>query len=125
MMAYVYESPLDRGYIQVRLARAEHNAIYPYSQRSFRKTAEYYYNGNHLEVFHLIPLWWSVLMLIPVLVIGTLVMGAPSAWKTAKRAVRQKHYGAFTGDDAYFTPDNYPDEYQPFIDAWMKRESNN
>ena len=118
---YKYQSPLERGYTQLRLTNAQHNAIFKYRKYDLRRKTEYFYNGHHFIAHHFTRLWWVALICVPAFIIGTFVDGLPSTWRDMKRAFRPKHYGSFTGDSASFTPEKYWTEYQPVIDSWLRQ----
>jgi len=120
---YKYQSPLDKGYIRVKLTRKEHNELFHYRRRDIRIYSEIYYNGNYYIAEHFTRLWWVALMAIPGLILGTLVDGAPSTWRDLKRAFRQRHYGSFRADQGPLSLDNYSPEFQPIIDAWLKEKA--
>ncbi len=117
-MGYVYISPESKGYIRLKISRSEHNAIWCYRKLKFFSHAEYYYNGSHLQVYHFVARWWVILMALPVIIIGTFSCGFPKTYRYLKRSFMQKKYGSFTEDDAYFTEDDYPIDYEPIIKAW-------
>lgn len=120
-MAYKYQSPLERGYISIKLTKAEHNAIFKYRKRDFRGYSKYYYNGHNYIAEHFTHRWWVALMAIPGLIIGTLTDGAPSAWTDLKRAFYERRYGSFMADRGNFTPEKFPPMFKPFVEQWLKK----
>ena len=122
-MDYKYQSPAERGYIQFRLTKAQHNAIFKYRQYDIRRKTEYFYNGSQLIAQHFTSLWWVALVLIPAFIIGTFMNGLPATWRDLKRVLRQKHYGAFMEDRAFCPTDKYPPEFKPIIDIWLKEKA--
>lgn len=121
-MGYKYIPPESKGYTRLKISRSEHNAIWRYRKLRFFNQVEYYYNGNHLQVYHFIARWWVVLIALPVIIIGTFSDGLPKTCRDLKRSLMQKKYGSFTGDDAYFTEDDYPIAFSPVIKAWLLKK---
>lgn len=118
-MGYQYIDPESKGYTKLKISRSEHNSIYLYRKLKFFTYAEYYYNGKHLQVYHFVARWWVILTALPFIIIGTFTDGFPSTFRELKRYFSPKKYGAFTGDDAHFTDNDFPIDYEPVIKAWL------
>lgn len=124
-MTYKYQSPVERGFIRVKLTRAQHNHLFHFKRRDIRMYSEIYYNGSWYRAEHFTRCWWVAIMAVPALIVGTLIDGAPSSWRDLKHAFRQRHYGSFQADEGPVNLDNYPPEFQPIIDAWIKHKADN
>lgn len=118
-MGYQHINPESKGYTKLKISRSEHNSIYLNRKLKFFTYAEYYYNGKHLQVYHFVARWWVILIALPFIIIGTFTDGFPNTFRELKRHFSPKKYGAFTGDDAYFTDNDFPIDYEPVIKAWL------
>ncbi|WP_414456302.1 hypothetical protein [Enterobacter asburiae] len=74
---YKYESPLDKGFIRVKVSRSQHKEIFRVRKIRLWNTAEYFYNGETVIVNHFIARWYLALVFIPCLLIGPLLYGIP------------------------------------------------
>lgn len=121
-MPYQYKSPTERGYIQIKLTRAQHTALFKGKKRDLRTYTDVFYNGNYFLAEHFTRRWWVVLMCIPALIFGTILDGAPSTWSDLKSAFNQKRYGSFRADQGPLDVNNYSPEFQPVIEQWLKSQ---
>ena len=119
-MTYKYKSPLDEGYIRVKVTMAQHKRIFHVRKIRLWASPRYYYNGEYVIVEHLTARWFIALMLLPFLVIGPLMQGIPETWKELKRGIFPHKYGSFSSDRWRLIPEKHSLVEQPIIDGWMK-----
>lgn len=121
-MAYVYQSPTELGYMRVRLTHKQNKAIFKNRKYSFLRKTEHFYNGHYYIAQHFIPVWWVVVVCLPVFVIGTFIHGLPETYRELKRAFRQKRYGRFVSDEGIVKIDDHPPEFKPIVEAWLREQ---
>lgn len=119
---YVYESPLQRGYVRVKVTWAQHKEIFKVRKIRRWDRGCYYYNGQDVIVEHLTARWFLALMIIPHIIIAPLIMGIPKAIKELKRGVCQRKSGSFGSDGWRITPSEHDPDEQPIIDSWLRQK---
>ncbi|MGY9228331.1 hypothetical protein ACTM40_23685 [Citrobacter freundii] len=118
---YKYQSPLDNGYILIKVSRAQHKLIFRARRIRLWSAPKYFYNGETVIVEHLTARWFLALVFIPILLIGPFLYGIPRTWKDLKRELFQRKYGSFSSDSWRVIPGKHLPEEQPIIDEWLKQ----
>lgn len=121
---YKYHSPLDKGYIRVKVSRSQHKAIFRARRIRLWSAPKYFYNGETVIVEHFTAGWYLALVFIPCLLIGPLLYGIPQTWKDLKRGIFQRKYGSFSSDSWRVIPGKHSVDEQPIIDAWLREKAN-
>lgn len=119
--SYKYESPLDKGYIRIKLSRSQHKAIFKVRKIRILDAYAYYYNGENVVVEHFLVRWFVALIFVPLLLIGTFVDGFPSTWREIKKGLFPRKYGRFSQDSWRVIPGKHSVDEQPIVDYWLKR----
>lgn len=119
-MSYVYQSPVELGYMRVKVTRHQHREIFRVRKFKPWSTAAYYYNGETVIVEHLTAGWFVALMILPCLLICPFLMGLPQTYRDLKRVIWQRKSGSFSSDSWCINPEKHDPDEQPIVDAWLK-----
>lgn len=102
MSKYVYTSPVENGYVRIKLTRKEHEKIFKRKPSRITKR-EYYKRNNEILVHYFDPLWIVVLNIIlyPFLLLMCGLSNIKELNRDIGRSFNQKQGGHFYSDHKY------------------------
>lgn len=96
-MTYVYENPLDKGFIKINIPKRVWNKIYPNAALKWFEYHEYYVDDNSLIIQKFNYQYVNVLNLLmsPIMLLGHGLMNYKEIYNEHTKAFNQKKYGTF------------------------------
>jgi hypothetical protein len=104
------------GYIKFNISRRVHNKFFRLRKLRFFQHAEYYYNGESLQINYCVDRWFLSLIALPKLIIGTFLEDFPRTIKNIRISFNKNTF-AF---DAITLPyDNPALRYKLIYKSWQ------
>ncbi|EML5942876.1 hypothetical protein BEH70_15575 [Citrobacter freundii] len=100
-MAYVYESPCEKGYMKIPVSRRNHNSMLPNRKQKIGAVVEYYYHPgiNALEAQYFCSLWMKVVLILVMFIPAIVMQGLPETIKDVADLIHERKRGKFSADN--------------------------
>lgn len=120
-MTYVYQDPVDRGYIPVPITRKKHNELFKLRRIKLGQKVEYYYHPGYKSLYiQYLTHWWAKAILITVMFIPSIFMqGVPETIKELKSAVYERKLGKFTTDQFWLNTQKPNKEISDYLKSQL------
>ena len=100
MSNYKYVNPIDKGYIQFNLTKAQHNKLFPKQKKKWCNKYEYYYKNTHILLHEFTSTLGkiTVTLLLPFMILFHGIKNTKEILIEYKRMLNEKKYGAFISE---------------------------
>lgn len=100
MSNYKYVNPINKGYLQFKLTKKQHNKLFPKQKKKWYNKYEYYYKADHilLHEFTSTPSKIIVSLLLPFTILFYGIKNTKQVLIEFKRMLNEKKYGAFVSE---------------------------
>lgn len=106
---YVYKNPLDQGYKQFKLTKKQHNELFQYRKKDWKRKFEYYYNDNYV-ILHLFASKRAIIantIMFPIIVLINGFGNMKEIVNEFKGLYQSKRYGGFSSDSVWHESEIY------------------
>lgn len=110
-MEYIYKSPVESGFIRLKISRRHHNKLLPNRKKRIGAKIEYYYHKeeNMLTIQYLTLNSFKAII-IPIMFLPSILMvGIPKTFKDITDLIYERKRGRFTCDDFFLNHEKTTD----------------
>ena len=100
MRKYKYSDPTERGYIQFKLSKEEHNSLFKYRKIRWLDKYIYYYNDQGIKIHKFINKKGVIVatLSLPIAILIEGLGNYKEIWKELLSLYNQKNSGSFVSD---------------------------
>lgn len=108
-MAYEYKDPCARGYLRVKLSRADHNRLFPRRRISWQHRFEYYLSDTDF-LMHRFASYQVVVLSLVIFPVSLIFYGLANFKEVLREhasLISPKKYGGFSADQVWSRSDSF------------------